>query len=366
MVPSLPLGLRNNFLSQLPHKFPICELGFKNHDNSKIEPEIEYIDKDYFLFCYERIREVSLNTSDSFSALIFDVDLCWCEEEDNLDWQIAEARIPKPSWITVNPRSGKFHVVYLLDRIYLKRYENYIRKFNKIYKYFCPLLGGDPAYKCLWTHNPLFSDGMNGYFNIPIVNNVRYSLDQLFNLIPNDIQHSELPATHTDSAEKVKDIERRSTENKIVATGVDYRNNTIFMRLMWFAKFKPEADLMELATLWRDKYHERYPNKLYMVNSEILAIVRSVEKYKADGSLFVNYCVDLFDVKKIEKTNEFTAIQADRGKKSGVIRKNKKQEKMIKMKELWDIGYTKEEIMTKLALSERSYKRYSAELNKSE
>ena len=360
MVPSLfPKDLRHNFLALLPDQFQFSEVGFKN---GIVDNKIR--NKDEFLLNFEHIREVSPNTSDSFCTIIFDVDLKWNDdvkndvddvseyapdEEQLLNWNIEHGLIPEPTWVTVNPISKHYHVVYLFNRFYLKKYESYVRKYQKIYNYLAPILGADKGYNGLSTHNPLH----NVFFK-PIVNNRTYALDELLDFVVD----SEL---NIDNEKIVQ--ERRISDNRISATGKDYRNNTIFMRLMYFAKHYPDQDLWELAKMWRDDYAAKFPNKPYITGSQLRATVLSVKKYQNDGKLFINQLVDLYDENiVVERKSDFTEKQAERGRKSGAVRNEQRQKKIVEMENLIRLGKNKTEIKHELGISERTYQTYLKQL----
>lgn len=363
MVPGLlKKDLRHNFLALLPDQIQFSEFGFKDKAHPTVDNRIR--SKDEFLLNYENIREVSPNTSDSFCTIIFDVDLKWHDDVDNdasseykfdeeqlLYWNIEQGLIPEPTWVTVNPISQHYHVVYLLDRFYLKKYGSYVRKYQKIYNYLAPILGADKGYNGLSTHNPLYYG-----FEKPIVNNRTYALDELLDFVVD----SEL---NIENEKIVQNTERRISDNRILTTGKDHRNNTIFMRLMYFAKHYPEQDLWELAKMWRDAYAAKFPNKPYITGSQLRATVLSVKKYQNDGKLFINQLVDLYDENiVVERKSDFTEKQAERGRKSGFIRKEQRQKKIVEMENLIRLGKDKTEIKDELGISERTYQTYLKQL----
>jgi|GEM_PF-5477404 hypothetical protein len=369
MVPvHLQDDLKHNFFAQLPSRIPISFYGFKTEAGVRVNPEIKKIDIDGFKICAEQVKEISINTKNSYSAIIIDCDFeFFADEITNL---IERNKIPVPSWITINPNSNKYHVVFLLDQVYKKRQnkgestENYVTrlsKFKKTYEYFRQLLGGDPAYKLLWTHNPTYNPVFSGEgsFIIPIGCYKRYSLDMLADFVGVE------PVLEVQKPQPKRRVATKANlyQNKITGTGSDYRNNTIFLRCMWFARFRPEQDLLELAKLWRDKYADAQPHKQAITDVELQGIVNSVLRYKSENKLYVIRLVSLFD-NKFEDDEEFLKRQTELGKRSGKARNKLKTEKIEKMKELLAAGKTREEIKIMLKISERTYERYRSEINK--
>lgn len=369
MVPVHPKDdLKHNFFAQLPSRIPISFYGFKTEAGVRVNPEIKKIDIDGFKICAEQVKEISINTKNSYSAIIIDCDFeFFADEITNL---IERNKIPVPSWITINPNSNKYHVVFLLDQVYKKRqnkgestenYETRLSKFKKTYEYFRQLLGGDPAYKLLWTHNPTYNPVFSGKgsFIIPIGCYKRYSLDMLADFVGVE------PVLEVQKPQPKRKVATKANlyQNKITGTGADYRNNTIFLRCMWFARFRPEQDLVELAKLWRDMYADAQPHKQAITDVELQGIVNSVLRYKSENKLYVIRLVSLFD-NKFEDDEEFLKRQTELGKRSGMARNKRKTEKIEKMKELLAAGKTREEIKIMLKISERTYERYRSEINK--
>ena len=98
---------------------------------------------------FSQIREISLNTPDSFSAFILDVDDIY--DEHLLNKLFESGAVPEPSWITINPKSNRYHVVYLLEHLHLKKYKHNQTKYMTIYYYLSRVFRADRAYKGLWT-----------------------------------------------------------------------------------------------------------------------------------------------------------------------------------------------------------------------
>ena len=119
----------------------------------RVKPEFYKIKADNFLFFHDAdfTKEIRLNDSTAFSLMVFDVDLPYEKQKQNIDFLVETEKLPMPSWITINPYSNHFHVVYLLNKRYSKKYATTLVKYQEVYKLFSKLLNADPQYRHQWT-----------------------------------------------------------------------------------------------------------------------------------------------------------------------------------------------------------------------
>ena len=310
---------------------------------------------------FSQIREISLNTPDSFSAFILDVDDIY--DECFLKKLFESGAAPEPSWITINPKSNRYHVVYLLEHLHLKKYKHNQTKYMTIYYYLSRVFRADRAYKGLWTHNPLWigeyeecevqkitipsaidttviQSNENTTENItnsevklettePVETaNLKlvskpfilkyYEHENVFNLdylhryakdwfdsknlkIPQHVKYmSDFDVLNMDSGSDKQDNNDGKVEHElsIIHENLGYgaRNNTIFMRCMYYAnQGYSKEKLQEQAKQDAEKYQQikESSNKKPLSVRELDAIVNSVLKYHANGKNNVYKLYDL-------------------------------------------------------------------------
>lgn len=307
---------------------------------------------------FSRIREISLNTPDSFSAFILDVDDIY--DECFLKKLFESGAAPEPSWMTINPKSNRYHVVYLLEHLHLKKYKHNQTKYMTIYYYLSRVFRADRAYKGLWTHNPLWIGEYEVQEEIPSTTDITIEQsnqnttenitnsevklettepvettnlklvskpfilkycehENVFNLdylhryakdwfdsknlkIPQHVKYmSDFDVFNMDSGSDKQDNNddgKVEHELSVIHENLGYgaRNNTIFMRCMYFAnQGYSKEKLQEQAKQDAEKYQQikESSNKKPLSVRELDAIVNSVLKYHANGKNNVYKLYDL-------------------------------------------------------------------------
>lgn len=380
---------------------------------------------------FSQIREISLNTPDSFSAFIFDVDDIY--DECFLKKIFESGVAPEPSWITINPKSNRYHVVYLLEHLHLKKYKHNQTKYMTIYYYLSRVFRADRAYKGLWTHNPLWigeyetceayeaqkitipsttditieQSNQNTTKNLtnsevklettePVeVTNLKlvskpfilkycehenvFDLDYLHryakdwfdskNLkIPQHVKYmSDFDVLNMDSGSDKQDNNDGKVEHElsIIHENLGYgaRNNTIFMRCMYFAnQGYSKEKLQEQAKQDAEKYQQikESSNKKPLSVRELDAIVNSVLKYHANGKNNVYKLYDLDGTLLTTKKHyiPFSEWQKQQNLKSQKVRKADRDRKVKQMAEMLEAKLDKKTICEKLNICNSTYYNY--------
>lgn len=375
---------------------------------------------------FSQIREISLNTPDSFSAFILDVDDIY--DECFLKKLFESGSVPEPSWITINPKSNRYHVVYLLEHLHLKKYKHNQTKYMTIYYYLSRVFRADRAYKGLWTHNPLWigeyetcekitipsetdnttiqSNG-NTTENLTnsdvkletteLVENTNlklvskpfilkyyehenvFDLDYLYryakdwfdskNLkIPQHVKYmSDFDVLNMDSGSDKQDNNDGKVEHElsIIHENLGYgaRNNTIFMRCMYFAnQGYSKEKLQEQAKQDAEKYQQikESCNKKPLSVRELDAIVNSVLKYHINGKNNVYKLYDLDGTLLTTKKHyiPFSEWQKQQNLKSQKVRKADRDRKVKQMAEMLEAKLDKQTICEKLNICNSTYYNY--------
>lgn len=377
---------------------------------------------------FSQIREISLNTPDSFSAFILDVDDIY--DECFLKKLFESGAAPEPSWITINPKSNRYHVVYLLEHLHLKKYKHNQTKYMTIYYYLSRVFRADRAYKGLWTHNPLWigeyeecevqkitipsaidttviqSNGNTTenltnsevklettepveVANLKLVSkpfilkyceheNV-FDLDYLHryakdwfdskNLkIPQHVKYmSDFDVLNMDSGSDKQDNNDGKVEHElsIIHENLGYgaRNNTIFMRCMYYAnQGYSKEKLQEQAKQDAEKYQQikESSNKKPLSVRELDAIVNSVLKYHTNGKNNVYKLYDLDGTLLTTKKHyiPFSEWQKQQNLKSQKVRKADRDRKVKQMAEMLEAKLDKQTICEKLNICNSTYYNY--------
>ena len=377
---------------------------------------------------FSQIREISLNTPDSFSAFILDVDNIY--DEHLLNKLFESGSVPEPSWITINPKSNRYHVVYLLEHLHLKKYKHNQTKYMTIYYYLSRVFRADRAYKGLWTHNPLWigeyetceeqkitipsvtdttviqSNG-NTTENLtnsevklettePVeVTNLKlvskpfilkyYEHENVFNLdylhryakdwfdsknlkIPQHVKYmSDFDVLNVDSGSDKQDNNDGKVEHElsIIHENLGYgaRNNTIFMRCMYYAnQGYSKEKLQEQAKQDAEKYQQikESSNKKPLSVRELDAIVNSVLKYHTNGKNNVYKLYDLDGTLLTTKKHyiPFSEWQKQQNLKSQKVRKADRDRKVKQMAEMLEAKLDKQTICEKLNICNSTYYNY--------
>lgn len=377
---------------------------------------------------FSQIREISLNTPDSFSAFILDVDDIY--DEHLLNKLFESGAVPEPSWITINPKSNRYHIVYLLEHLHLKKYKHNQTKYMTIYYYLSRLFRADRAYKGLWTHNPLWigeyetceeqkitipseTDNTTIQSNENTTKNLTnsevklettepvetqnlklvskpfilkycehenvFDLDYLHryakdwfdskNLkIPQHVKYmSDFDVLNMDSGSDKQDNNDRKVEHElsIIHENLGYgaRNNTIFMRCMYFAnQGYSKEKLQEQAKQDAEKYQQikESSNKKPLSVRELDAIVNSVLKYHANGKNNVYKLYDLDGTLLTTKKHRvpFSEWQKQQNLKSQKVRKADRDRKVKQMAEMLEAKLDKQTICKKLNICNSTYYNY--------
>ena len=373
---------------------------------------------------FSQIREISLNTPDSFSAFIFDVDDIY--DECFLKKIFESGVAPEPSWITINPKSNRYHIVYLLEHLHLKKYKHNQTKYMTIYYYLSKVFRADRAYKGLWTHNPLWVGEYEVQEEIPSttditiaqsnqntienVTNSEVKLDvttpdevanlklvskpfilkyceheNVFDLdylhryakdwfdsknlkIPQHVKYmSDFDVLNVDSGSDKQDNNDGKVEHElsIIHENLGYgaRNNTIFMRCMYFAnQGYSKEKLQEQAKQDAEKYQQikESSNKKPLSVRELDAIVNSVLKYHANGKNNVYKLYDLDGTLLTTKKHyiPFSEWQKQQNLKSQKVRKADRDRKVKQMAEMLEAKLDKQTICKKLNICNSTYYNY--------
>ena len=377
---------------------------------------------------FSQIREISLNTPDSFSAFILDVDDIY--DECFLKKLFESGAAPEPSWITINPKSNRYHIVYLLEHLHLKKYKHNQTKYMTIYYYLSRVFRADRAYKGLWTHNPLWigeyeecevqkitipsaidttviqsnenttENTTNSEVKLettePVeVTNLKlvskpfilkycehenvFNLDYLHryakdwfdskNLkIPQHVKYmSDFDVLNVDSGSDKQDNNDEKVEHKlsIIHENLGYgaRNNTIFMRCMYFAnQGYSKEKLQEQAKQDSEKYQQikESSNKKPLSVRELDAIVNSVLKYHANGKNNVYKLYDLDGTLLTTKKHyiPFSEWQKQQNLKSQKVRKADRDRKVKQMAEMLEAKLDKKTICETLNICNSTYYNY--------
>lgn len=380
---------------------------------------------------FSQIREISLNTPDSFSAFILDVDDIY--DEHFLKKLFESGSVPEPSWITINPKSNRYHVVYLLEHLHLKKYKHNQTKYMTIYYYLSRVFHADRAYKGLWTHNPLWigeyekceeytaqkitipsttditieQSNQNTTENLTnsevkletteLVENTNlklvskpfilkyYEHENVFDLdylhryakdwfdsknlkIPQHVKYmSDFDVLNMDSGSDKQDNNDGKVEHElsIIHENLGYgaRNNTIFMRCMYFAnQGYSKEKLQEQAKQDAEKYQQikESSNKKPLSVRELDAIVNSVLKYHANGKNNVYKLYDLDGTLLTTKKHyiPFSEWQKQQNLKSQKVRKADRDRKVKQMAEMLEAKLDKKTICEKLNICNSTYYNY--------
>lgn len=373
---------------------------------------------------FSQIREISLNTPDSFSAFILDVDDIY--DEHLLNKLFESGAVPEPSWITINPKSNRYHVVYLLEHLHLKKYKHNQTKYMTIYYYLSRVFRADRAYKGLWTHNPLWigeyeeceaqkitipsatdttviqsnenttnsevkleTTEPNEVTNLKLVSKPfilkYYEHENVFDLdylhryakdwfdsknlkIPQHVKYmSDFDVLNMDSGSDKQDNNDGKVEHElsIIHENLGYgaRNNTIFMRCMYFAnQGYSKEKLQEQAKQDAEKYQQikESSNKKPLSVRELDAIVNSVLKYHANGKNNVYKLYDLDGTLLTTKKHyiPFSEWQKQQNLKSQKVRKADRDRKVKQMAEMLEAKLDKKTICEKLNICNSTYYNY--------
>lgn len=376
---------------------------------------------------FSQIREISLNTPDSFSAFILDVDDIY--DECFLKKIFESGVAPEPSWITINPKSNRYHIVYLLEHLHLKKYKHNQTKYMTIYYYLSRVFRADRAYKGLWTHNPLWIgefEECKTHEEIPNATNITidqsnqntienltnsevtlettepventnlklvskpfilkycehenvFDLDYLHryakdwfdskNLkIPQHVKYmSDFDVLNMDRSSDKQDNNDGNVEHElsIIHENLGYgaRNNTIFMRCMYFAnQGYSKEKLQEQAKQDAEKYQQikESSNKKPLSVRELDAIVNSVLKYHANGKNNVYKLYDLDGTLLTTKKHyiPFSEWQKQQNLKSQKVRKADRDRRVKQMAEMLEAKLDKKTICERLNICNSTYYNY--------
>lgn len=362
---SLPDDLKMALLSVLPFKMNYCN-AFKNEINQPLDhPTVSILNTKQNPL-NGTIREISLNSSKSFSAIILDVDKPYNPKQ--IQKLIDLNLVPKPSWITINPKSNHYHAVYLLDNLYLKKYSKNTKRYVAIYHYLSTVYHADTAYKGLWTHNPLhITNDVDFPFKLDFCNdNLIYELDDLYIRAEDWLETTniELPkhlinqALDNDSASVTN--KNYQYNNKSVDVGFECRNNTIFMRCMYFANQNYTEYELKNQALEDVEYYAKHSNKKPLSRNEISNIVKSVLKIHHNGknNVFKLYDLDGTLLSRQQSYSKFIKLQKERNLKSQKVRQEERDKKIHEMSKMLENKVDKKTICHQLRICKSTYYNY--------
>ena len=366
---SLSDDLKMALLSVLPFQMNYCN-AFKNEFNQPLDhPTVSILNTKQNPL-NGTIREISLNSSKSFSAIILDVDKPYNPKQ--IQKLIDLNLVPKPSWITINPKSNHYHAVYLLDNLYLKKYSKNTKRYVAIYHYLSTVYHADPAYKGLWTHNPLhITTDVDFPFKLDFCNdNLIYELDDLYiraedwlettNIeFPKHLINQTLDNVHN-SVNGNSQSYQYNNKSVPVDIGFECRNNTIFMRCMYFANQNYTEYELKNQALEDAEYYAKHSNKKPLSRNEISNIVKSVLKIHHNGknNVFKLYDLDGTLLSRQQSYSKFIKLQKERNLKSQKVRQEERDKKIHEMSKMLENKVDKKTICHQLRICKSTYYNY--------
>lgn len=318
-----------------PKKFA-CSKGFKSYDEMDRQfktPIVSFISRqDFFDKEAQLYKEIQINNNYTMGAVIFDMDVHYLDFEPKLKELISRSIIPAPSYITIRPENGHFHLVYLLNKRVGTKYHQ--KRMQYIRQYFTKCLQSDVGYHNTYTHNPFyeylfdkkqyFRGDKYGYVTLPSPitgpdGNVSrkdklefkaysiYDLSDYSYSVYQNKQQKELAETleniHNNPFYKKEKFNPLTLDNGLsknglikakadidmigFKTGPTHRNNTLFYNTLAFLNeirnsnyIKHYNDVEKLflyiQNAYYDNYEKHYPLLEKMNDSEFYGIARSV------------------------------------------------------------------------------------------
>ena len=264
---------------------------------------------------------IQANPLNSYEWIILDID--------HEDTYIDDLPI-KPNIIVYNKDNNKAHYYFKISAVHNNGFSSYkaIEYLRAVIYGLNVLLGGDIAFNQQLSKNPLAKD----HWRVLEVHNREYELSEL-------AEYCDLVPRY-----KIKAIEDIKDRADIIG-----RNQTIFdtVRVEAYRMDNPtEANIRALAESFNNSLANPLPT------NEIKSIAKSIAKYLSKP--FTK-----------EQKEKFREKQSQRGKKSGVVRKEKAEIKKGKAFILFANPKLKlQDVADKLELSIQQIKRYKAEFKK--
>lgn len=256
----------------------------------------------------------------------------------------------------------------MLDSLYLKKYNKNTKRYVSIYHYLSTVYHADSAYKGLWTHNPLhITNDVDFPFKLDFCNdNLIYELDDLSIRAEDwlEITNIELPkhlinqALDNDSASVTS--KNYQYNNKSVDVGFECRNNTIFMRCMYFANQNYTEYELKNQALEDAEYYVKHSYKKPLSRNEISNVVKSVLKIYHNGknNVFKLYDLDGTLLSRQQSYSKFIKLQKERNLKSQKVRQEERDKKIHEMSKMLENKVDRKTICHQLRICKSTYYNY--------
>lgn len=159
--PNMDLYLLEQYFRLNLRKTTMCSKGFKETDekDEQGQPVVDFrkLDDLFDWGTAQLFKTIQVNTSNSVTALIFDIDKPYKVFEPRLQSLINDGLLPEPSYIAVRHSSSHSHVVYLLNKRQDNANTDFIQnKIKEIRMLYAHHLGADFGYSNTHTHNPFY------------------------------------------------------------------------------------------------------------------------------------------------------------------------------------------------------------------
>lgn len=268
-------------------------------------------------------KYIQFNDYAFYRFMIFDID----KEGAALYWEIAD--LPAPNLAIINPANTHAHLVYQLQDPVCKTENAHLRPLSflkAIYQAYALKLQADMAFAELITKNPL-----SPFWKVWQIHDNLFSLGKLADYV-------ELQKLLITKAQLTDDFLGRN----------DYLFNTI---RFWAYKVRYNYNnYNEFKTAIFDKtYLQNLQFDTSLKISEIKSITKSILKF-----VWEHFTPD--SRQKLIKRTHTSALQKERGIKSGIARRIKNEDKRASARLLRAQGKTYREIAAELGISERTIK----------
>lgn len=149
-------------------------------------------------------------------------------------------------------------------------------------------------------------------------------------------------------------------KNQSADVGFEYRNNTIFMRCMYFANQNYTEYELKKQALEDAEYYAKHSNKKSLSRNEISNIVKSVLKIHNSGknNVFKLYDLNGTLLSKQQSYSKFIKLQKERNLKSQKVRQEERDKKIHEMSKMLENKIDKQTICHKLRICKSTYYNY--------
>jgi hypothetical protein len=261
----------------------------------------------------EKCRYIQPNTPTTLAWFVFDVD----HADAAIRWD--DAGLPPPTLTVVNLENGHAHLLYTIKTpvFCTPDHQKPLRLAAAIQEAYRQKLDADPGYSGLICKNPL-----NPHWRVLAHSGAVYDLGYL--------------------SEWVDISTAKKSPQEAHATGLG-RNCTMFDGLrmwayQWIAVYRDTATTREWDAVVLAQAEKLNTFATPLHTSEVRAIAKSTAKW----------CWNKFD---IQASNErFSKLQAHRGKKSGMARLAKTQDKRVRARLMQEKGMTQAAISAELGV----------------